>query len=160
MIKYKILLMISNRGARDGAGSAFDIAHRKFHLFYLDTHFRPGPGLNSRPSEPNLLAAKDQRARLLDHLDKTKILISMAMEFSQRCPVLHGHWDRNFNVQLSWVFQTETHHSLHGWVIFVRIRILKTLLLKIGMPVVYRYSCQVCLSNAVAQSENSSSFTT
>jgi hypothetical protein len=48
--------------------------HRKFH-FYLDTLFRPGPGLNSQPSEPNLLAARDQGARPLDHLDKTKNLV-------------------------------------------------------------------------------------
>jgi hypothetical protein len=52
-----------------------------------------------------------------------------------------------------------TSQSLHGWVIFVRTRILKTPLLKIGIPVIYRCSCPVCMSNGVAQSVNSSSFT-
>jgi hypothetical protein len=51
-----------------------DIQHRKFNL-YLNTHFRPGLELNSRPLESNLLAARDQRARLFDHLDKTKNLV-------------------------------------------------------------------------------------
>jgi hypothetical protein len=51
-----------------------------------------------------------------------------------------------------------TSHSLHGWVIFVRMRILKTRLLKIGIPVIYRCSCHECLSNGVAQSVNSSSY--
>jgi hypothetical protein len=50
-----------------------------------------------------------------------------------------------------------TSQSLHGWVIFVRIRILKTPLLKIGIPVIYRCSCQVCWNNSVAQSVKSSS---
>jgi hypothetical protein len=52
-----------------------------------------------------------------------------------------------------------TSQSLHGWVIFIRIRILKTPLLKIGIPVIYRCSCQVCLSNGVAQSVNLSYYT-
>jgi hypothetical protein len=52
-----------------------------------------------------------------------------------------------------------TSQSLHSWVIFVRIRILKTPLLKRGIPVIYKCSCPVCLSNGVAQSENSSSYT-
>lgn len=41
---------------------------------FMDTHFRPYPGLNSRPSETNLQATRDQHARPLDHVDKyTKI---------------------------------------------------------------------------------------
>ena len=52
-----------------------------------------------------------------------------------------------------------TSQSLHGWVIFVRIRNLKTPLLKIGIPVIYRCSCRGCLNNGVAQSIRSSSFT-
>jgi hypothetical protein len=52
-----------------------------------------------------------------------------------------------------------TSQSLHGWVIFVRIRILETPLLKIGIPVIYRCSCRGCLNNCVAQSIRSSSFT-
>jgi hypothetical protein len=52
-----------------------------------------------------------------------------------------------------------TSQSLYGWVIFVRIRILKTPLLKIGIPVIYRCSCRECLNNGLAQSIRSSSFT-
>jgi hypothetical protein len=52
-----------------------------------------------------------------------------------------------------------TSQSLHGWVIFVRKRILKTPLLKIGIPMIYRCSCQVCMNYGVAQSTRSSSFT-
>jgi hypothetical protein len=52
-----------------------------------------------------------------------------------------------------------TPQSLHGWVIFAKIRILKTPLLKIGIPVIDRCLCEVCLSKGVAHSVNSSSIT-
>jgi hypothetical protein len=54
----------------------------------------PAQGLTS---EPNLLGAQNQRTRPLDHLQREKILFSMAMEFSRCCPLLHGHWERKWD---------------------------------------------------------------
>jgi hypothetical protein len=59
-------------------------------IWNLDTPLRSGPGLNSRPLEPYLLAARDQHARPLGHLRQDKKIL-LLMAWNSRSADLHGH---------------------------------------------------------------------